>query len=72
MNNFSSEHKGNIAIVYSNVDKLDSSNAPELKGLFIHLNKVAGESEVAGYWPSIFESRRSRTLQAVRFRCLSR
>ena len=39
MNNFSSEHIGNIAIVYSNVDKLDSSNAPELKGLFIHLNK---------------------------------
>ena len=39
MKNFSSEHKGNVAVVYSNVDKLDSSNAPELKGLFIHLNK---------------------------------
>jgi len=39
MKNFSSEHKGNVGVVYSNVDKLDSSNAPELKSLFIHLNK---------------------------------
>lgn len=41
MNNFSSENKGNVAVVYSNVDKLDSTNAPELKSLFIHLNKSA-------------------------------
>ncbi len=39
MKNFSSEHKGNIAVVYSQVDKLDSSNAPELKSMFLHLNK---------------------------------
>ena len=38
---FSSEHKGNVAVVYSQVDKLDSTNAPELKSLFIHLNKSA-------------------------------
>ena len=38
MKNFTSEHKGKIAIVHSNVDKLDSTNAPELKSLFIHLN----------------------------------
>ena len=41
MKNFSSEHKGNVAVVYSQVDKLDSTNAPELKSLFIHLNKSA-------------------------------
>lgn len=41
MKNFSSEHKGNVAVVYSKVDKLDSTNAPELKSLFIHLNKSA-------------------------------
>ncbi len=39
MKNFSSEHKGNIAVVYAHVEKLDSSNAPELKGMFLHLNK---------------------------------
>ncbi len=38
MKNFTSEHKGKIAIVHSNVDKLDSTNSPELKSLFIHLN----------------------------------
>tara|TARA_A200000113_G_scaffold163033_1_gene147621 strand:- start:2454 stop:2795 length:342 start_codon:yes stop_codon:yes gene_type:complete len=41
MKNFSSEHKGNVAVVYSQVDKLDSTNAPELKSLFIYLNKSA-------------------------------
>ena len=41
MKNFSSEHIGNVAVVYSQVDKLDSTNAPELKSLFIHLNKSA-------------------------------
>tara|TARA_E500000331_G_scaffold243450_1_gene233806 strand:+ start:51 stop:392 length:342 start_codon:yes stop_codon:yes gene_type:complete len=41
MKNFSSEHKGNVVVVYSQVDKLDSTNAPELKSLFIHLNKSA-------------------------------
>ena len=39
MENFTSEHKGKVAVVHSNVEKLDSTNAPELKSLFIHLNK---------------------------------
>lgn len=39
MENFSSELKGKVAVVRSNVEKLDSTNAPELKSLFIHLNK---------------------------------
>ncbi len=37
--NFSTELKGKIIIVQSNVDKLDASNAPELKAQFLHLNK---------------------------------
>ena len=39
MENFTSEHKGKVTVVHSNVEKLDSTNAPELKSLFIHLNK---------------------------------
>lgn len=39
MENFTSEHKGKVTVVHSNVEKLDSTNAPELKSIFIHLNK---------------------------------
>ena len=39
MEKFSSEFKGKVAVVHSNVEKLDSTNAPELKSLFIHLNQ---------------------------------
>ena len=39
MEKFSSELKGKVAVVHSNVEKLDSTNAPELKSLFIHLNQ---------------------------------
>jgi anti-anti-sigma factor len=37
--NFSTDQTGKITIVQSNVDKLDASNAPELKALFLQLNK---------------------------------
>ena len=46
MGNFSSELKGKVAVVHSNVEKLDSTNAPELKSLFIHLNKNANNKLV--------------------------
>lgn len=38
--NFSTEQKGRITIVTSNVEKLDASNAPELKSHFLLLNKT--------------------------------
>ena len=46
MENFTSEHKGKVAVVRSNVEKLDSTNAPELKSLFIHLNKASNNKLV--------------------------
>ena len=46
MENFTSEHTGKIAIVHSNVEKLDSTNAPELKSLFIHLNNASNNKLV--------------------------
>ncbi len=38
--NFSTEQKGKTTIVASNVEKLDASNAPELKSHFLLLNKT--------------------------------
>lgn len=38
--NFSTEQKKNITFVTSNVEKLDASNAPELKSHFLLLNKT--------------------------------
>jgi anti-sigma B factor antagonist len=38
--NFSTEQKGRTTIVTSNVEKLDSTNAPELKSHFLLLNKT--------------------------------
>lgn len=43
--NFTTELKGKVTIVQSNVDKLDASNAPELKAQFLHLNK-GGVNEI--------------------------
>lgn len=37
--NFSKEEKGNYTIVTSNVEKLDSTNAPELKSELVLINK---------------------------------
>jgi anti-anti-sigma factor len=38
--NFSISKKGKILVAHSHVAKLDSSNAPDLKSLFLHHNKV--------------------------------
>jgi anti-anti-sigma factor len=38
--NFSVEPQGNIVVVTANVEKLDASNAPELKSHFLQLNKI--------------------------------
>lgn len=37
--NFTVEHVGKTTVISSNVEKLDASNAPELKAQFLHLNK---------------------------------
>ena len=37
--NFSKEEKGHYTIVKSNVDKLDATNAPELKSELVLINK---------------------------------
>lgn len=37
--NFSVSSKGKSIVIHSHVAKLDSSNAPDLKGLFLHHNK---------------------------------
>jgi len=38
--NFSVDPQGKIVVVSTNVEKLDASNAPELKSHFLQLNKV--------------------------------
>ena len=38
--NFSLDPQGKIVVVTTNVEKLDASNAPELKSHFLQLNKV--------------------------------
>ena len=37
--NFEKETHGNYTLIKSNVDKLDTGNAPELKGELVYLNK---------------------------------
>jgi anti-sigma B factor antagonist len=43
--NFSTDQKGKVFIVQSNVEKLDASNATELKAQFLHFNKN-GNNEI--------------------------
>ncbi len=38
--NFSVDPQGKIVVVTTNVEKLDASNAPELKSHFLQLNKI--------------------------------
>ena len=38
--NFSVDPQGQIVVVSTEVEKLDASNAPELKAHFLQLNKV--------------------------------
>ncbi|MDP4636472.1 MAG: STAS domain-containing protein [Crocinitomicaceae bacterium] len=38
--NFSLDPQGKIVVVTTNVEKLDASNAPELKSHFLQLNKI--------------------------------
>ena len=38
--NFSVDPQGKIVVVSTNVEKLDASNAPELKSHFLQLNKI--------------------------------
>jgi anti-anti-sigma factor len=37
--NFTVEHLGKTTVISSHVEKLDASNAPELKAQLLHLNK---------------------------------
>lgn len=37
--NFDQENKGDYTVVSANVEKVDATNAPELKALFLMLNK---------------------------------